>query len=112
MDVSDYRQRVLAELDAQAQQQTSFRDLVRRAVDVLEQSGFLLIGGGVRRPDYLEALRTVVDDPDPEVRRRAIGVLARQKDEYAQRRLIEGLRDPSKALIPPAKAIQYLGYDV
>jgi HEAT repeat protein len=185
MDLSAYRQRVLAELDAQAKQQTSFRDLLQsgempaaphqigpavdeddlsaaiqvfqdksrdlqlrlaalrvislevferhelldlalnevrdrstpkdlrlEALTLLEQSGFMFIGGASRRPEYLETLRTLVDDPDPDVRRRSISVLAKQKDEYVQRRLLEGLQDPSKALVPLAKAIQYLGYDV
>ncbi|MDQ3810930.1 MAG: HEAT repeat domain-containing protein [Chloroflexota bacterium] len=187
MDLSAYRQRVLAELDAEARQQHSFRDLLQQAgvapagapeqlapateeddlraaiqvfrdrrarpdlrlaalqvislqvferqdllnlvlevardastpselrleaLDVLEQTGFLVIGGAGRRPDYLEVLRTLVDDPDPAVAGRAISVLAKQKDEYVQRRLLEGLRDPSRALVAAAKAIQYLGYDV
>jgi hypothetical protein len=90
------------------------RELRLEALSVLEQSGFLAVGGAAMRPEYLNALRGVVDDddPDPEVRRRTLGVLAKQKDEYAERRLMEGLQDPSRALLDPAKAIQYLGYDV
>src|SRR5262249_42950967 len=65
-----------------------------------------------KRPDYLAALRSIIDDPDAELRRRAIGILAREKDEYVQRRLIDGLEGRSEALVPTEKAIQYLGYDV
>jgi hypothetical protein len=62
--------------------------------------------------DYIAALRKVADDPDPELRQRVLGILAREKDGYAQKRLMEGLRDPGKALLPPEKALQLLGYDV
>ena len=41
-----------------------------------------------------------------------IGLLAQQKDGFAQKKLLEGLQDPSKALVPPEKALQLLGYDV
>jgi hypothetical protein len=65
-----------------------------------------------KRPDYLATLRSIIEDPDAQLRRRAIGILAREKDEYVQRRLIEGLEQRSRALVPAAKAIQFLGYDV
>jgi hypothetical protein len=65
-----------------------------------------------KRPGYLEALRAVVDDPSAELRRAAIGALAREKDEYVQRRLLDGLEGRSKALVRPAEAIALLGYDV
>jgi hypothetical protein len=41
-----------------------------------------------------------------------LGILAREKDGYAQQKLLEGLQDPSKALLPPEKALQLLSYDV
>ena len=62
--------------------------------------------------DYIAALRKVADDPDYELRQRVLGILAREKDSFAQKRLLEGLRDPAKALVPPEKALQLLGYDV
>lgn len=64
------------------------------------------------RPDYIAALRGMVDVEDATLRQRVLEVLAQMKDEYVQRRLLEGLQDPSKALVPPDKAIQLLGYDV
>ena len=82
------------------------------ALDGLQAATFLVQEFAPKRPEYLETLRSVIDDPDRTLRRRALGVLAREKDEYVQRRLIEGLEHPSKALVSPAKAIQYLGYDV
>jgi hypothetical protein len=82
------------------------------ALDGLQAATFLVQTFAPKRPEYLETLRSIIEDPDRTLRRRAIGVLAREKDEYVQRRLIEGLEHPSKALVSPAKAIQYLGYDV
>jgi len=41
-----------------------------------------------------------------------LGILAREKDGYVQKRLLEGLQDTSKALVPPEKALQLLSYDV
>jgi hypothetical protein len=41
-----------------------------------------------------------------------LGILAREKDGFAQQRLLEGLEDPEKALVPPEKAPQLLSYDV
>jgi hypothetical protein len=86
---------------------------VRIAVlDVLQQISFRMEGFPAKRPDYLAALRSVVDDSDAELRQRAIGILAREKDEYVQRRLLDGLEGKSGELVPTAKAIQYLGYDI
>jgi hypothetical protein len=81
-------------------------------LDVLQQIAFRIVLFPAKRPDYLATLRSIVDDPDARLRRRAIGILAREKDEYVQRRLIEGLEQRARALVPPAKAIQFLGYDL
>jgi hypothetical protein len=82
------------------------------AIDALQSMAFLVAVFAPHRPAYHEALRSSVTDPDPTIRRRSLGLLARAKDEYAERRLVEGLEHPSKALVPPVKAIQFLGYDV
>ncbi|MEA2704902.1 MAG: hypothetical protein QOD63_2847 [Actinomycetota bacterium] len=79
---------------------------------LLQEISFRFVLFPAKRPDYLEALRSIIDDPDAQLRRRAIGILAREKDEYVQRRLVAGLKGESKALVPAAKAIQFLGYDV
>ena len=82
------------------------------ALRVLQQSRFSGPAFNPKRPEYLAALRTIIDDPDASLRQQALEILAQEKDEYAQRRLLEGLRDPSEALVPPEKAVQLLGYDI
>jgi hypothetical protein len=64
------------------------------------------------RADYIATLRKVADDPDPELRQRVLGILMREKDGYAQKKLLEGLKNPAKALLPPEKALQLLSYDI
>jgi len=64
------------------------------------------------RADYLQALRKVSSDADLELRQRALGMLAREHDPATQEKLIEGLKEPHKALVAPEKALQLLGYDV
>jgi hypothetical protein len=62
--------------------------------------------------DYIGALREVATDSHEELRRRVFGILTRNKDGYAQKKLLDGLKDPAKALLPPEKALQLLGNDV
>lgn len=81
-------------------------------LNLLQQLSFRMAAFPGKRPLLLETLRGMVDDPDAGLRRRVIGMLAREKDEYVQRRLVEGLTREGEALVPPAKAIQFLGYDV
>src|SRR5437667_255576 len=83
MDVSDYRQQYARELEQAGQRRTRFRDLV----------------GGARAADRLLTSAAATSS-------------AGDEDEYVQRRLIEGLERRSKALVPAAKAVQLLGYDV
>jgi hypothetical protein len=64
------------------------------------------------RPDFLATLRAVSADPHVEIRERVLGVLARENDGYAQKVMLEGLQDPSKALLSPEKALQLLSYDI
>src|SRR5215216_2396813 len=82
------------------------------ALRVLQQSSFRAAIFNPKRPEYLAALRAVIDDQDSSLREQALEILAQEKDEYAQRRLLEGLEDPSEALLPPGKAVQLLGYDI
>jgi len=65
-----------------------------------------------KRGDYIATLRSVADDPDAELRQRVLGILAREKDGFAQKKLMEGLQHPDKALVLPQKALQLLGYDI
>lgn len=82
------------------------------ALQSLQAASFSVIEFEPRRDDYLATLREIVDDPDAELRQRVLGILAREKDGYAQQKLLEGLQDASKALVPPEKALQLLSYDV
>jgi hypothetical protein len=82
------------------------------ALGVLQQSSFRAATFNPKLPEYTDALRTVIDDPDASLREQALEILAQGRDEYAQRRLREGLEDPRQALVYPGKAVQLLGYDI
>jgi len=82
------------------------------ALQSLQAASFSVIAFESCRSDYIAALRRVVDDSDPELRQRVLGILAREKDGFALKKLLEGLRHPEKALVPPEKALQLLSYDV
>lgn len=64
------------------------------------------------RPQFIDSLRGAIDAPELEVRLRTLETLAQQKDEYAQRRLLAGLRGEEPELVSQEKAIQFLGYDI
>ena len=93
-------------------EKTESREVRMAALQVLQMLSFISPLFMSKRPEFLAALRSIVDDPDSKIRQAAIEILALEKDEYVQRRLNEGLDDPSKALVNPAKAIQLLGQDV
>jgi hypothetical protein len=62
--------------------------------------------------DFLAALREIArPGTDPALRQAALEVLALDKDPHAQELLKRGLADPQAALVPPAKALQFLAYD-
>ena len=82
------------------------------ALQSLQAATFSVLEFEPYREDYFATLRELVDDPDDELRQRVLGILAREKDGYVQQRLLEGLQDTSKALVPPEKALQLLSYDV
>jgi hypothetical protein len=82
------------------------------ALQSLQAASFSVIEFEPYREDYFATLRELVDDPDEELRQRVLGILAREKDGYVQKRLLEGLQDTSKALVAPEKALQLLSYDV
>jgi hypothetical protein len=82
------------------------------ALAALQASSFSALNFAARRPAYMKLLRDVARDPEPAIRQRVLGYLAREKDGQAQRMLIEGLENPDKALVPPEKALQLLGYDI
>lgn len=82
------------------------------ALQSLQAASFSVLTFESCRGDYIAALREVVDDPDPELRQRVLGILSRENDGFAQKKLLDGLRKPEKALVPPEKALQLLSYDV
>jgi HEAT repeat protein len=82
------------------------------ALQSLGAAAFSVIAFESCRGDYLAALRKVATDPNPELRQRVLGLLMREKDGFAQRKLLDGLKNPKKALVPPEKALQLLSYDV
>lgn len=82
------------------------------ALQALQAASFAVIQFESCRGDYLATLRAVATDSDLELRQRALGILTREKDGFAQQRLLEGLENPEKALLPPEKALQLLSYDV
>ncbi len=108
----DERPELIDELLVLLRDTTVPTDVRIAVLNVLQQISFRMVLFPAKRPDYLATLRSIIEDPDTQLRRRAIGILAREKDEYVQRRLIDGLERRSKALVPAAKAIQFLGYDV
>jgi hypothetical protein len=82
------------------------------ALQSLQAASFSVVAFESCRSDYIAALREVAEDADPEIRQRVLGLLAREKDGFAQKKLLEGLQNPEKALVPPEKALQLLSYDV
>jgi len=82
------------------------------ALHALQAAAFAVASFEPCRGDYVAALREVATDPNPELRQRALGTLASDKDGFAQKKLLEGLRTPEKALVPPEKALQLLAYDI
>ena len=81
------------------------------ALESLQAASFSVAAFESNRGDYRATLRKVAQDQDPDLRQRALGVLARQKDGFAQKKLLEGLQNPQRALVRPEKALQLLSYD-
>jgi hypothetical protein len=64
------------------------------------------------RADFLDTLRRIArPETDAKLREDVLETLAAEKDAQGQELLRRGLREPSAALVPPAKALQFLGYD-
>jgi hypothetical protein len=81
------------------------------AVEVAEGLMFSSLAAHARRGEFLEAFRSLLRDPesDPELRRRAFALLSAEGDDLAQRLLIEALKSPKGAAVPPAEAVRLLG---
>ena len=82
------------------------------AVRALKGAAFLGPRFAPYRPDYLQALRDIVADPDPGLREEVLEGLTAEKDPMTQDLLLNSLKDPATAPLPLAKIIQLLGYDI
>ena len=69
------------------------------AFQALQAAAFSVLAFASNRGDYIATLRKVATDPDPELRQRVLGALMRDKDGYAQKKLLDGLKDPGKARV-------------
>lgn len=87
--------------------------LVRQAaLATVQASTFKAVDFRRYAPLYNAALRSAATSDDETLRLQALDTLALNKDSYAQQLLLDGLQQPSKALVSPLQAIQMLGYDV
>jgi hypothetical protein len=82
------------------------------ALGALKVAAFHVQSFFERRPAYIAALRKASRSTDPDLRRRSLAVLAREKDAPTQKRLIAGLEDPTQAQLSPEKALLFLSYDL
>jgi hypothetical protein len=57
--------------------------------------------------DYIAALREVSTDSHEQLRRRALGILMRNKDGFAQKKLLNGLRDPTRRCSRPRRRFSF-----
>ena len=62
------------------------------------------------RPAYLDALRTALDEP--KLRSAALEILSGLKDRKTQALLLEGIRQPRRALVPADQALRLLSSDI
>ena len=86
--------------------------LRRAALNALDANSFRTNLFAAYLPQYLEALRTIADDHDLQLRHSALEVLAAHGDDYGRRLLVDGLRDPATALLDPATALGIVGSDI
>jgi hypothetical protein len=80
-------------------------------LQAVQAATFGLLEFDAARPEYLAALRQVAMDTDEDLRKRALGILSRENDKFAQKLLLDGLQDPAKAVVAPEKALQLLSYN-
>ncbi|HJQ39106.1 MAG TPA: HEAT repeat domain-containing protein [Thermoanaerobaculia bacterium] len=90
----------------------SSEDARRAALAVLRLFRFNSQLLNEKRAELIDALRTAVENSSGKLLDEVLETLAQEKDEYAQRRLLEGLTGKSEPLVPTARAIQLLGYDI
>jgi hypothetical protein len=104
----DADERVLADVLRVLSDRAAPRELRIAGADVVQR---LMISSPTmrrRRPELLGTLRRLTDDPDAELRERAFTVLTSHGDDFASQRLIDGLRVPERAVLPPEKSARLL----
>jgi hypothetical protein len=99
----------LFELAGNPAESPELRSGVLRILRQLRFSSVLL---NENRARYIETLRPLVDDGDPTLRQDALEMLAQEKDEYVQRRLLESLTSGTPLATTMEKTVQLLGYDI
>lgn len=82
------------------------------ALTELRRQSFVAIAFRRHRPNYLALLRDLVDTEASPLLDDALETLALERDEHAQQVLVDGLRDPDRAKVGPARALELLGQDV
>lgn len=82
------------------------------AIAALQAAAFQVVAFAPHRAAFLTALRSVIRDDEQLVRERAINALAMEKDGDVQSLLLEGLRNPDRALVPAEQALNFLSYDL
>ena len=80
------------------------------AIRLLQLQQFMTAAASEWRPAYIAALRAALEDKA--VRPAALEVLSLLKDRPTQERLLEGLRQPRRALVPVDQALRLLSNDV
>ena len=83
------------------------------AISVLQANTFSSPLLASKKPAYKNALQTVVEKQGAgKLKRKAVEYLALDKDEYIQRKLIDGLENRDQEVVKPEVAIQLLSYDL
>lgn len=90
-------------------QPAALRSGVLRIIGQLRFSSVTL---NTRRAELIETLRLLIDAPDLTLRQEALEMLSQEKDEYAQRRLLDSLASGEPLAGTLEKTVQLLGYDI
>ncbi|AYV46877.1 hypothetical protein CFHF_08140 [Caulobacter flavus] len=89
----------------------ALQDDRQAALEQVHAATFLGEAFDRHRAEYESALRKLITDDAPALRRTALEWLSAAKDEVAQKVLADGLKDPRKALVSAASALEFLSLD-
>ena len=103
---------LMDEIIALVDNQEAAVELRTAAISVMQANSFSSPIYPSKQPAYHNALKSVIDDQDDNLKSAAMEYLALVGDEYVQRRLLEGLEDAKQQLTQPEVAIQLLSYDL